>query len=129
MFNPMELHAVADGSGVPLAVLLKRELCNQRVEKPDILSGEANKSKKGEDFTLLVPKCRRTPGEGAGDSAAGDDDTISVFAVMPRCLCSHFCSTIHVFPILFSFSLSTICFDIIASEIDSVSSSIVVRPN
>lgn len=81
MFNPMELHAVADGSGVPLAVLLKRELCNQRVEKPDILSGEANKSKKGEDFTLLVPKCRRTPGEGSGDNAAGDDDTISVFAI------------------------------------------------
>ena len=91
----MELHAESDGSGVPLAVLLKRELCNQRVEKPDILFGEANKSKKGEDFTLLVDKCRRTPAEAAGDNA-GDDDTISVFAVMPQRLSSYFYNTINV---------------------------------
>lgn len=81
----MEVHADVDGSGVPLAVLLKRELCNQKVEKPDILFGEANKSKKREDFTLLMAKCHRRPGEGAaaaGGQNAGDDDTISVFAVM-----------------------------------------------
>ncbi|PAN49300.1 hypothetical protein PAHAL_9G439600 [Panicum hallii] len=82
----MEVHADVDGSGVPLAVLLKRELCNQKVEKPDILFGEANKSKKGEDFTLLMAKCHRRPGEGAaggggGGQNAGDDDTISVFAI------------------------------------------------
>jgi hypothetical protein len=82
----MEVHADVDGSGVPLAVLLKRELCNQKVERPDILFGEANKSKKGEDFTLLMAKCDRSSGEGAsgttGGENAGDDDTISVFAVI-----------------------------------------------
>ena len=82
----MEVHADVDGSGVPLAVLLKRELFNQKVEKPDVLFGEANKSKKGEDFTLLMAKCHRSPGEGAaaggGGQNAGEDDTISVFAVM-----------------------------------------------
>jgi len=89
----MEVHADVDGSGVPLAVLLKRELCNQKVEKPDILFGEANKSKKGEDFTLLMAKCHRSPGEGAGGGGgqnAGDGDTISVFAVMVHWFCSCF---------------------------------------
>ncbi|ONL98687.1 putative protein phosphatase 2C 12 [Zea mays] len=76
----MEMHADVDGCSVPLAVLLKRELCNQKVERPDILFGEANKSKKGEDFTLLVPRCHRTPGGSGGGENAGDDDTISVFA-------------------------------------------------
>jgi hypothetical protein len=116
----MELHTEADGSGVPLAVLLKRELCNQRVEKPDILFGEANKSKKGEDFTLLVAKCHRTPAEDASDNA-GDDDTISVFAVMPQCPSSCFCGN----AILLSFSLSTICCD----NASSVCSLIVTHPN
>ncbi|KAF7048670.1 hypothetical protein CFC21_057448 [Triticum aestivum] len=77
----MEVHNEVDGSGVPLAVLLKRELCNQKVEKPDILFGEASKSKKGEDFTLLVANCHRTPGEGPGDNAGGDD-TISMFVIV-----------------------------------------------
>lgn len=77
------MHNEVDGSGVPLAVLLKRELCNRKVEKPDILFGEASKSKKGEDFTLLVANCHRTPGEGPGDNAGGDD-TISMFVVMLR---------------------------------------------
>lgn len=92
----MEVHADVDGSGVPLAVLLKREMCNQKVERPDILFGEANKSKKGEDFTLLMPRCHRTTGEGGssggggGGENAGDDDTISVFAVMIQCPSSYF---------------------------------------
>lgn len=86
----MEVHADVDGSGVPLAVLLKRELCNQKVERPDILFGEANKSKKGEDFTLLVPRCHRTPGGSGGGENAGDDDTISVFAVMIQWPSSYF---------------------------------------
>ncbi|XP_006651470.1 probable protein phosphatase 2C 12 [Oryza brachyantha] len=85
----MEVQGEVDGSGVPLAVLLKRELCNQKVEKPDILFGEANKSKKGEDFTFVVPRCHRRPapaegdaeGTGAAAGASGDDDTISVFAI------------------------------------------------
>ncbi|KAG8063145.1 hypothetical protein GUJ93_ZPchr0003g17727 [Zizania palustris] len=79
----MEVHGEVDGSGVPLALLLKRELCNQKVEKPDILFGEAKKSKKGEDFTFIVPKCGRRPVEGDGNNASGGgvDDTISLFAI------------------------------------------------
>ncbi|XP_037420938.1 probable protein phosphatase 2C 12 [Triticum dicoccoides] len=77
----MEVHNEVDGSGVPLAVLLKREMCNQKVEKPDILFGEASKSKKREDFVLLVANCHRTPGEGPGDNAGGDD-TISMFVIV-----------------------------------------------
>lgn len=105
----MEVHADADGSGVPLAVLLKRELWNQKVERPDILFGEACKSKKGEDFTLLMPRCHRATGEGGGSGGAGenagDDDAISVFAVMIRwpllisvaCVyCIHFAFRRHV---------------------------------
>lgn len=89
----MEVHAEVDGSGVPLAVLLKRELHNQKVEKPDILFGEASKSKKGEDFTLLLPKCHRSPAEGSslGGENAGEDDAISVFAVMIHWPCYCFC--------------------------------------
>jgi hypothetical protein len=93
----MEVQGEVDGSGVPLAVLLKRELCNQKVERPDMLFGEASKSKKGEDFTFLLPKCSRRPGQAQADGedagGAGDDDTISVFAVMPQWpACSFFFS-------------------------------------
>jgi hypothetical protein len=89
----VEVHAEVDGSGVPLAVLLKRELHSQKVEKPDILFREASKSMKGEDFMLLVPKCHRSPAEGGsvGGENASDDDAISVFAVMIHWLCSCFC--------------------------------------
>jgi hypothetical protein len=88
----VEVHAEVDGSGVPLAVLLKRELHSQKVEKPDILFREASKSMKGEDFMLLVPKCHRSPAEGGsvGGENASDDDAISVFAVTIHCLCSCF---------------------------------------
>jgi hypothetical protein len=84
----MEVHAEP---GVPLAVLLKRELHNQKVEKPDILFGEASKSKKGEDFTFLVPKCHRSPTEGdsIGGENASHHDAISVFAVMIHWLYSY----------------------------------------
>ncbi|KAI3971688.1 hypothetical protein MKW92_017472 [Papaver armeniacum] len=37
---------------VPLGVLLKRELDNEKIENPDIIHGEFNQSKKGEDFTF-----------------------------------------------------------------------------
>ncbi|XP_058097097.1 probable protein phosphatase 2C 12 isoform X1 [Magnolia sinica] len=50
---------------VPLAVLLKRELTSEKVENPDILHGQANQSKKGEDFTLLKMECERVPGDGS----------------------------------------------------------------
>ncbi|XP_068641474.1 probable protein phosphatase 2C 12 isoform X2 [Aristolochia californica] len=50
---------------VPLAVLLKRELTNEKIENPDILHGQANQSKKGEDFTLSKTECQRVPGDGS----------------------------------------------------------------
>ncbi|KAF9687575.1 hypothetical protein SADUNF_Sadunf02G0107700 [Salix dunnii] len=49
---------------VPLSVLLKRESANERVEKPEILYGQACQSKKGEDFTLLKTECQRIVGDG-----------------------------------------------------------------
>ncbi|GAV82220.1 PP2C domain-containing protein [Cephalotus follicularis] len=49
---------------VPLSVLLKRELANEKVENPEILSGQAGQSKKGEDFTLLKTDCQRALGDG-----------------------------------------------------------------
>ncbi|PIA56426.1 hypothetical protein AQUCO_00700626v1 [Aquilegia coerulea] len=58
---------------VPLAVLLKRELSNEKIEKPDLIHGQANQSKKGEDFTLLKTECQRVPGDGAS--------TFSVFGL------------------------------------------------
>ncbi|XP_006829727.2 probable protein phosphatase 2C 12 isoform X1 [Amborella trichopoda] len=58
---------------VPLAVLLKRELTNEKIERPDILHGQASQSKKGEDFTLLKTECQRILGDGI--------TTFSVFAL------------------------------------------------
>lgn len=51
---------------VPLSVLLKRELANEKTttERPDINHGQANQSKKGEDFTLLKTECQRVLGDG-----------------------------------------------------------------
>ncbi|PNT49428.2 hypothetical protein POPTR_002G127300v4 [Populus trichocarpa] len=49
---------------VPLSVLLKRELASEKVEKPEILYGQACQSKKGEDFTLLKTECQRIVGDG-----------------------------------------------------------------
>ena len=58
---------------VPLSVLLKRELANEKIEKPEIASGQARQSKKGEDFTLLKTGCQRMVGDGV--------TTYSVFGV------------------------------------------------
>lgn len=49
---------------IPLSVLLKRELANERIEKPEIVHGQAGQSKKGEDFTLLKSECQRMVGDG-----------------------------------------------------------------
>ncbi|RRT43523.1 hypothetical protein B296_00054573, partial [Ensete ventricosum] len=66
--------AAMDGDGmIPLAVLLRREMSWERIEKPDILYGEASESKKGEDFTFVKTECQRVPGQG--------DTTFSVFAL------------------------------------------------
>jgi hypothetical protein len=67
--------ATREHQTVPLSVLLKRELANERVEKPEILYGQASQSKKGEDFTLLKTECQRIVGDGI--------TTYSVFGVTP----------------------------------------------
>lgn len=75
-------HANGNGNGVvygrkgpmvPLAELLKRELKNEKIEKPTIRSGQAGQSKKGEDFTLIKLECQKIPGDGAS--------TFAVFAI------------------------------------------------
>ncbi|KAG0449053.1 hypothetical protein HPP92_027505 [Vanilla planifolia] len=58
---------------VPLAVLLKREVTSEKIEKPDIFHGLANQSKKGEDFTFIKTECQRVSGKGIS--------TFSVFAL------------------------------------------------
>ncbi|CAI0558174.1 unnamed protein product [Linum tenue] len=49
---------------VPLSVLLKRELATEKVEKPELVHGQANQSKKGEDFTFVKTECQRILGDG-----------------------------------------------------------------
>ena len=58
---------------VPLSVLLKRESANQKADRPEIASGQANESKKGEDFALIKTECQRVLGDGV--------TTYSVFEV------------------------------------------------
>ncbi|TVU09831.1 hypothetical protein EJB05_43327, partial [Eragrostis curvula] len=59
---------------VPLGVLLRREVTKERMERPDVLCGEASRVRKGEDFTLLRAD--------AGQRVAGDPSTsFSVFAL------------------------------------------------
>ncbi|KAG8049988.1 hypothetical protein GUJ93_ZPchr0009g1732 [Zizania palustris] len=66
--------AAASAVTVPLGVLLRREVTSERMERPDVLCGEAARSRKGEDFTLLLAK--------AGERIAGDPSTyFSVFAL------------------------------------------------
>ncbi|KAL4274029.1 hypothetical protein GQ457_13G020150 [Hibiscus cannabinus] len=58
---------------VSLSVLLERESANVKIEKPEIVHGLANQSKKGEDFTLFKTECQRTMGDGVA--------TFSVFGL------------------------------------------------
>lgn len=62
-----------NGRMVPLGLLLQRETANDKIDKPEILHGQASKSKKGEDFTLFKTECQRIPGDGT--------TTFSVFGV------------------------------------------------
>ncbi|KAK4490365.1 hypothetical protein RD792_001041 [Penstemon davidsonii] len=62
-----------DHQTVPLSVLLKRELANEKIERPEISHGQANQSKKGEDFTFVKTECQRVLGDGV--------TTYSVFAL------------------------------------------------
>ncbi|XP_021820189.1 probable protein phosphatase 2C 12 [Prunus avium] len=59
---------------VPLSVLLKRELANEKIERPEIVHGQASQSKKGEDFTLVKTECQRVVGDGVS--------TYSVFGLI-----------------------------------------------
>jgi len=65
--------ARSDHQTVPLSVLLRRELANEKIEKPEIAHGQACQSKKGEDLTLLKTECQRVVGDGVS--------TYSVFGV------------------------------------------------
>lgn len=58
---------------VPLLVLLKREVAQEKIERPEISHGQAAQSKKGEDLTLVKTECQRVAGDGVS--------TYSVFAV------------------------------------------------
>lgn len=60
------MSARSEHQSVPLSVLLKRELANEKIEKPEvvILHGQASENKKGEDFTLLKTECQRVLGDG-----------------------------------------------------------------
>ncbi|CAK8568271.1 unnamed protein product [Lathyrus sativus] len=51
---------------VPLAVLLKRELANEKIEKPDlvVVYSQASENKKGEDFTLIKTERQRVVADG-----------------------------------------------------------------
>ncbi|XP_073020223.1 probable protein phosphatase 2C 12 isoform X1 [Primulina eburnea] len=62
-----------DHHTVPLSVLLKRELANEKIERPEISHGQANQSKKGEDLTFIKTECERVFGDGV--------TTYSVFAL------------------------------------------------
>ncbi|KAK6118897.1 hypothetical protein DH2020_047350 [Rehmannia glutinosa] len=62
-----------DHHTVPLSVLLKRELANEKIERPEISHGQASQSKKGEDFTFVKTECQRVLGDGV--------TTYSVFAL------------------------------------------------
>ena len=58
---------------VPLSVLLKRELENERLENPELSHGQHGQSKKGEDFMLVKTECQRVLGDGVA--------TFSVYGV------------------------------------------------
>ena len=62
---------------VSLSVLLKRELAIEKIERPEIVHGQACQSKKGEDFTLVKTECERVVGDGVS--------TYSVFGVGSLC--------------------------------------------
>ncbi|KAG8377632.1 hypothetical protein BUALT_Bualt08G0053200 [Buddleja alternifolia] len=64
---------VGDHHTVPLSFLLKKELANEKIERPEISHGQASQSKKGEDLTFIKTGCQRVLGDGV--------TTYSVFAL------------------------------------------------
>lgn len=61
---------------VPLSVLLKRESANEKIDNPELVHGQFNQSKKGEDFTFVKTECQRLTADGV--------TTFSVFGVSLR---------------------------------------------
>ena len=59
---------------VPLAVLISREIKNEKMKKPTMRYGHAAQSRKGEDYFLIKTDCQRVPGNPSS--------TFSVFAVI-----------------------------------------------
>ncbi|KAM1746400.1 hypothetical protein ACFX11_013035 [Malus domestica] len=51
-------------STVPLSVLLKRELANEKIERSELIHDHASQSKKGKDFTLVKTEYQRIVGDG-----------------------------------------------------------------
>ena len=49
---------------IPLSVLLKRESANEKIDNPELVHGQFNQSKKGEDFTFVKTECQRVTGDG-----------------------------------------------------------------
>lgn len=84
---------------VPLSVLLKRESANEKIDNPELIHGQANQSKKGEDFTLVKTECQRVMGDGV--------TTFSVFGVF---ICSSFSIRIAVLSILRDMRMNACCF-------------------
>nr|VDD44802.1 unnamed protein product [Brassica oleracea] len=62
-----------DHHTVPLSVLLKRESANEKIDSPELVHGQFNQSKKGEDFTFVKTDCQRVMGDGVS--------TFSVFGL------------------------------------------------
>ena len=71
--NTMSNNRSDNHQTVPLSVLLKRELAHEKIERPELIHGQASQSKKGEDFTMVKTDCQRVVGDGVS--------TYSVFAV------------------------------------------------
>ncbi|XP_059649680.1 probable protein phosphatase 2C 15 isoform X2 [Cornus florida] len=55
-------HCRRDHSLVPLAALIRREMKNEKMEKPTVRYGNAAQSRKGEDYFMMKTDCQRIPG-------------------------------------------------------------------
>ncbi|KAE8688265.1 putative protein phosphatase 2C 3 [Hibiscus syriacus] len=58
---------------VPLAVLISREMKNEKMERPSVRYGHSAQTRKGEDYFLVKTDCHRVPGNPSS--------TFSVFAI------------------------------------------------
>ncbi|GLJ11976.1 hypothetical protein SUGI_0181350 [Cryptomeria japonica] len=65
MINQAKTKGNVNGRMVPLAELLRLEVKNEKLERPNIRCGQAGQSKKGEDFTLIKLDSHKIPGDGA----------------------------------------------------------------